>query len=144
MPTPAVTPNKCPRLSPAQNDESELAKSRGKLRRKAVTCSSQHIIVGHRCRYQLKNGSCNFQHIEWNSLPQADKVIWTNFVASNQDIQFVDGINVLATAASEPSPAPSVPPTDWTLACVWVPLVLLMQCLLEAHSGMIKLVAYSK
>eukprot|EP00957_Ditylum_brightwellii_P066170 5021244-Ditylum_brightwellii.AAC.2 len=85
-------PNKCPRPSPAQNDESDFVKKQRKTKKDgwlkklsrgrfcppadySVSCCSQHIIVGHSCRYQLKNGSCNFQHIEWDALPQADKVI---------------------------------------------------------------------
>eukprot|EP00957_Ditylum_brightwellii_P066205 5023921-Ditylum_brightwellii.AAC.1 len=92
MPVPATMPKKHPRPSLTQNDDLELAKkhrkakkdgwlkklSRGSFHQPAdlsVTYCSQHIIVGCSCRYQLKNGSCNYQHIEWNALPQADKII---------------------------------------------------------------------
>eukprot|EP00957_Ditylum_brightwellii_P201608 15326398-Ditylum_brightwellii.AAC.1 len=85
-------PDKHPRPSLAQNDDPKLARkrkkavndgwlkklSRGSFHQPAdlsVTCCSQYIIVGRNCRYQLKNGSCNFQHIEWSDLPQADKAI---------------------------------------------------------------------
>eukprot|EP00957_Ditylum_brightwellii_P079154 6019887-Ditylum_brightwellii.AAC.1 len=75
-------PDKRLRPSLTQNDDPELARkykkaekegwlkklSRGNFRQPAdlsVTCCSQHIIVGRNYRYQLKNGSCNYQHIEW-------------------------------------------------------------------------------
>eukprot|EP00957_Ditylum_brightwellii_P125353 9554110-Ditylum_brightwellii.AAC.1 len=66
IPTPALMPDKCPRPSPAQNNESELAKkqkaaekegwlkksSRGSFCQPAdlsITCCSQHILVDHIC-----------------------------------------------------------------------------------------------
>eukprot|EP00957_Ditylum_brightwellii_P175201 13338805-Ditylum_brightwellii.AAC.1 len=81
MPTPATMPDKHLRPSLTQNDDPELAKkhrkaekdgwlkklSRGSIHQPAdlsVTCCSQHIIMGCSCRYQLKNGSCNYRHIE--------------------------------------------------------------------------------
>eukprot|EP00957_Ditylum_brightwellii_P037978 2872420-Ditylum_brightwellii.AAC.1 len=81
MPTPATTHDKRLRLPLTENDDPELAKkcrkakkdgwlkklSRGNFCQPAdlsVTCCSQHIIVGHSCRYQLKNGSRNYWHIE--------------------------------------------------------------------------------
>ena len=123
-PTPTTTPDKRLRPSLTQNDDPELARKRKKAEKEgwlkklsrvsfrqpvdlSVTCCSQHIIVGHCCRYQLKKGSCNYWHIEWSDLPQADKTIWSNFVASNQDIQFADGINAQAPPPSVPAPAPS-------------------------------------
>eukprot|EP00957_Ditylum_brightwellii_P095213 7251461-Ditylum_brightwellii.AAC.1 len=104
MPVPATTLDKHPRSSLTQNDDPELAKKRRKVKKDgwlkklsrdsfcqpsdlSVTCCSQHIIAGCSCRYQLKNDFCNYQHIEWNALPQADKIIWSNFVTSNQDIR---------------------------------------------------------
>eukprot|EP00957_Ditylum_brightwellii_P140365 10694933-Ditylum_brightwellii.AAC.1 len=84
--------NKHPRPSHTQSDDPELAKKRRKAKKDgwlkklsrgsfhqhadlSVTCCSQHIIVGHSCRYQLKKDSCNYRQIEWNDLPQADKTI---------------------------------------------------------------------
>eukprot|EP00957_Ditylum_brightwellii_P132083 10070502-Ditylum_brightwellii.AAC.1 len=98
---PTTTPNKHPRPSPYKGDESELVKKQRKAKKEgwlkksfrgsfhppsnlSVQCCSQHIIVSCNCRFQLKNGSCNFQHIEWAALPQSDKVIWSNFVGSTQ------------------------------------------------------------
>eukprot|EP00957_Ditylum_brightwellii_P023667 1785977-Ditylum_brightwellii.AAC.1 len=126
MPAPATMPGKQLRPSLTQNDDHELAKKCRKVKKDgwlkklsrcsfcqsadfSVTCCSQHIIVDRSCRYQLKNGFCNYQHIEWNALPRADKIIWSNFVASNQDVQFVNGINAPAPTASEPAPAPICP-----------------------------------
>eukprot|EP00957_Ditylum_brightwellii_P194010 14775709-Ditylum_brightwellii.AAC.1 len=86
MPVPTTMTNKCPRPSLTQNDDPELAKKHRKAKKDgwlkklsrysfrqpadlSITCCSQHIIVGCSFRYQLKNGSCNFQHIEWDALP---------------------------------------------------------------------------
>eukprot|EP00957_Ditylum_brightwellii_P122128 9313950-Ditylum_brightwellii.AAC.1 len=81
MPMPAATPDKHLRPFPAQNGETEFSKKQRKTEKKgwlrkltrgsfcqpvdiSVTYCIQHIILGHSCRYQLKNGSCNFQRIE--------------------------------------------------------------------------------
>eukprot|EP00957_Ditylum_brightwellii_P008735 662566-Ditylum_brightwellii.AAC.1 len=92
MPTPATVPNKHPKPFLTQNDDPELAKKQRKAKKDgwlkklsrgsfcqpaelSVTCCNQHIIVGHSFRYQLKDGSYNYQHIEWSDLPQTDKAI---------------------------------------------------------------------
>eukprot|EP00957_Ditylum_brightwellii_P177359 13509876-Ditylum_brightwellii.AAC.1 len=89
-PYPTTLPNKHPKPSPKKGDDSELVKKWRKAKKEcwlkkssigsffppadlSVQCCSQHVIVGYSCRFQLKNWSCNFQHIEWAALPQVDK-----------------------------------------------------------------------
>eukprot|EP00957_Ditylum_brightwellii_P188535 14353304-Ditylum_brightwellii.AAC.1 len=125
-------PTKHPRKSPDDKDDSGLVKKRKKAEKKgwlkkssrgsfhppsdlSIQCCSQHIIVGCSCRFQLKNGPYNCQHIEWVALSQPDNVIWSNFVNGSQDLHFVECLQVPTAVAPELSPAPNATPVGSTI-----------------------------
>eukprot|EP00957_Ditylum_brightwellii_P095138 7246478-Ditylum_brightwellii.AAC.1 len=78
---PTNMPNKHPRPSPGKSEDAELVKKQRKSKKEgwlkksyrgsicppsdlSVQCCNQHIIVDYSYRFELKNWSCNIQHIE--------------------------------------------------------------------------------
>eukprot|EP00957_Ditylum_brightwellii_P049852 3779339-Ditylum_brightwellii.AAC.1 len=50
-------------------------------------------MQGCYCRYQIKQGKCNFAHVGWGNLSDADRAIWKTHVAQTADTTFIEGLS---------------------------------------------------